>query len=246
MFWLTFEKNWKSVKPTLIRILGFLLIFLLIYFLGFKESISGVPFNPVSGGLNSSLKLLSQNRFDFLFYPIATLGSMLVPESFVPHGWEITSFTQYLFKIFLPIFSSFLVITILLGNSIKNLHSKFLRLTSLIGVVWTILVAIIYRFNLATFSSAQSVSFLLIGGLLCTITLTIIVTLKNNSFVIGEGFDSWGSCPRTLLMMVLLLGAFVAQTKFRKFPNIPKFAMEHLDTKLHTKVALPSFYDIFS
>ncbi len=182
IIWLISERNWRRIKSALIRVSGFLLIFLSIYLLGFKETLSGNALVSLKGGITTTVSLLSQGRFDFLFYPVTTIGSMLVPESFIPRGWEITSFSQYLFKIFLPIFSTFLIITVILEKSIKNLHSNFLRLTSLIGVVWAILVAIIYKFNLATFSSAQSVSFLLIGGLLCTITFTIITGLKNNSF----------------------------------------------------------------
>lgn len=183
IIWLSTTRNWRSARLALFRVLGFFLIFLLIYLFGFKETLSGNALISLKGGLTTTSNLLSQGRFDFLFYPLVTFGSMLVPEHFVPRGWEITSFSQYLFKIFLPIFSSFLVITIILGNSIKNLRSKFLRLTSLIGVVWAILVAIIYKFNLTTFSNAQSVSFLLIGGLLCILVLTIIARLNSYRFV---------------------------------------------------------------
>ncbi len=183
ILWLSKERSWKIAKSALIRISGFLLIFLLIYLLGFRETISGNALVSLKGGITTTVGLLSQGRFDFLFYPVVTLGSMLVPDSFVPHGWNITSFSQYLFKIFLPIFLIFSVITIILGKSIKNLNSIFLRLTSQSGVIWAILVAIIYKFNLITLSNAQSVSFLLIGGLLCILVIAIIICLKSSSFV---------------------------------------------------------------
>lgn len=183
ILWLISNRSWQSAKSALLRILGFLLIFLLIYALGFNETISGNALVSLKGGLTASSSFLSQGRFDFLFYPLVTLGSMLLPESFVPRGWEISLFSQFLFKIFLPIFFIYQVIIIIIANNIKNLSPKFLRITTTVAVFWAILVAIIYRSNLTTFSSAQFVSSLLIGGLLLVLILAIIVSLKTNVFV---------------------------------------------------------------
>lgn len=183
ILWLISNRSWKSAKSALLRILGFLLIFLLIYLLGFKETLSGNALISLRGGLATSSHLLSQGRFDFPFYPITTLGSMIVPESFVPRGFEITSFSQYLFKIVLPIFFIYMMIIIILAHGIKNLSSKFLSVATLTGIFWGILVAVIYKLNLTTFSNAQFVSFLLVGGFLLMLILTIITCLKSNAFV---------------------------------------------------------------
>ena len=81
IIFLIFKRNWRLIKFSLIRTLGFLLIFLSIYFLGFKESISGTGAGGLSMGFNNIYQLLSGDRFDFLFYPLATLGGMIIPNS---------------------------------------------------------------------------------------------------------------------------------------------------------------------
>lgn len=181
--WLSSERNWKAARSALIRVLGFLLIFLLIYFFGFKETISGNALTSISSGLTVSSSFISKARFDFLFYPFITLGSMVIPESFVPHGWEITSFSQYLFKIFLPIFFLYTIILVIFAKGIKNLNPRFLSIASFVAIGWSVIVAIVYRFNLATFSNSQYVSLLLVGGYLLTTMIIIFACLKSNILI---------------------------------------------------------------
>lgn len=183
LLWFYFERSWQYSRLSLIRIAGFLLIFLMIYLLGFKETISGSPASGFIGGLNNILQLLSQNRFDFLFYPIITLGNILIPDQFLPHGWQIVSFSQYLFKIFLPIFTIYITIAIILTYHIGNLSRKFFPVITLAGVFWALVVLVIYKFNVTTFSNANYTSSLLIGGYLLIVSLSMFIYLKTNIFI---------------------------------------------------------------
>lgn len=179
------QKSWEYLKFSLIRVFGFLLIFLLIFLLGFKETISGNSLNAFVDGLNSILFLLSHNRFDFLFYPIATLGNMIVPESFIPHGLQITSLSQYLFKIFLPIFFIYMILILILTHHINNLSRKFFPAVALGGVFWTLIVFMIYKVNPATFSNPAYMSSLLIGGYFLIVVLIMSSYLKTNNIIKG-------------------------------------------------------------
>ncbi|MDP3973583.1 MAG: hypothetical protein Q8P92_01995 [Candidatus Daviesbacteria bacterium] len=185
IFWVISERGRKVVKSSLMRLGGFFLIFLMIYFLGLKESISGNPVIGINNGLNNTLSFFSQGRFDFLFYPVATIGSMLIPDSFLRHGGEITSLSQYLSKIFVPIFFIFSILAIILYKSIKNLSGKFFPTLLSLSVFWAIFVSVISKFNLTTFSNVNYISLLLIGGDFLIIIFSLIIFLKEDISVRG-------------------------------------------------------------
>lgn len=183
IFWLTKDKSWRETKLAFIRIMGFLFIFLLIYFFGFKETISGNALISLHSGLITSLNFLSQGRFDFIFYPVVTLGSLVIPESFVPQGWNLTSIYQYLLKIFIPIFCLYMIATVILAYSVKNLGSKFLLYTSSLAILWGMVVAITYRLNISTFATAKYVSLFLIGGYLINLVVILFTLVKTNEII---------------------------------------------------------------
>lgn len=185
IIWLVFEKKRPSFKIGL-RISGFLAIYFVIYLLGFKETLSGNPTIGFIISIKDKLQLLNQNNFDFLFYPIAILGNILIPDSFFPHGWQITSTSQYLFRIFLPIFLICITIVFFLTRHIVNLSRKFFPVAVLTEIFWTITVLTIYKLSPATFSNANNVSSLLTGGYFLIIILTMFICLKtNHSLKIG-------------------------------------------------------------
>lgn len=182
LIWLIPRAHWNSTKQAVLRIIGFFLIFALIYYLGFKETLSGNALISVSGGFTTAFHLLSQGRFDFLFYPIATIGSLLIPDSLIP-GWEITSTSQYLVRIVIPIICIYLAVVIILSRTIKNLSSKFIITNILVSIIWSIIVAMIYKFNLSYFTSSSIASLTLIGGLLIELSLTLVIFIQNHQFI---------------------------------------------------------------
>lgn len=183
ILWLIFKRNWVSFKLSLMKISGFFAILFVIYILGFKETLSGSPTAGFIAILKNSLSLLSQNRFDFLFYPLATLGNIFIPDTFLPKGWQITNFNQYLYKIVLPISLAYITIAIILTYHIGNLGRKFISSVAIMGVVWITLVLIIYKFNPATFSNANNASSLLIGGYILIMVTNLFFYLKSNNLI---------------------------------------------------------------
>lgn len=179
ILWFILERNRQFFKLGL-RLSGFFVAYFVIYFLGFKETISGSPTTGFIISLKDKLQLLSQNNFNFLFYPIATLGNILIPDSFFPHGWQIITVGQYLFRIVLPIFLIYTVIVFIFTHYIGNLNRKFLSSTVLVGLLWTLSVLIIFKLNPATFSNANNTSSLLTGGYLLIIVLSMLTYLKSN------------------------------------------------------------------
>lgn len=183
LIWLISKRSLSAVKLSSMRIFGFLLIFLLIYSFGFRESISGpLSAGTISIGITSSLQLFSQHRFDFLFYPLVTLGSMIVPASFMPQG-ELTSLNQYLFNIFFPFFFICIILVLILRYSIQDLDRKFFATSSISLIIWGTLVYFTHKLNPGTLSSIESVLLLLIGGSFFILVLAMFIFLKANSFV---------------------------------------------------------------
>lgn len=213
IFWLIYKKNWKSFKLSLTRITGFLLVFLLIYYLGLRGSISG-PYG-IIGNLKSILQLLSQNRTDFLFYPIATIGSIFIPELFVPRGWTIVSVDQYLFRILAPIFSGMIIIVVILQYNIKNLSNKFFPTITLLAILWSIVVLLIYKSNPATFSNANYVSLLLIGGFLLILVFILFALLRTSISIKGGLLITLGWIMSSFLYPWLVTPNFLLYTTHR-------------------------------
>ncbi len=183
VLWLITERNKKSFKFGLLKILGFVAIFMAIYLLGFKDTISGNPAIAITISLKDKLQLLSQHHFDFLFYPIATLGNIITPDHFLPTGAQIVSFSQYIKEIFLPIFLIYSIVAFILKHHIGNLNRKFFSFTTLAGLLWSLIVSVIIKSSPGTYSNPTNAASLLIGGLLLTLVLTLLSFLKTNKII---------------------------------------------------------------
>ena len=190
-FWLIKKDNRKFFKFSVLRIIIYLLILSSIFLLGFKETISGNSLIGISRGITNSIHLLSQNHFDFLFYPLITVGSMLIPESFFHVTWSIGNLNQLLFNLIIPYLVIFFLIITLLKLNIKISDNKFMQKIFLLGAVWSCLVIIIYKNNISLFSNPVYTSLLLIGGYLLILILYLSKKLVNpfyNIFLIGIGW----------------------------------------------------------
>ncbi|MBI2196469.1 hypothetical protein HYU45_02535 [Candidatus Daviesbacteria bacterium] len=172
-----FTKRWNFIDSGL-KISGFFVVYFLIYLLGFKETISGSPASGLLIGLKHSFQLISSGNFDFLFYPIATLGNIVVPDAFQPQGWRIENAGQYLFRIFLPIFFFYIVILFVAKHTISNLKTKSFYTGILLGTIWAILSLILLKINPLVLANANNASALLIGGYLLILVLNLFLYLK--------------------------------------------------------------------
>jgi len=80
VFWVIQNRNFKTTKKSVIRFSVFLAIFLIIRYTGQSQGPPQEVAERFNLGIQTISMLLSQGRFDFLFYPIVMFGSMLVPD----------------------------------------------------------------------------------------------------------------------------------------------------------------------
>lgn len=179
-----FKQKWEFRKIAL-RISGLFAIYLVIYLLGFKETISGSPTSSLIIGLRYKLQLISQGQIDFLLYPVATLGNILIPDFLLSPGWRIESLGQYLFKIASPFFLVYLSVLFILKKNIGNLDPKFFRISTLIGTIWSVLVFIFFKLNPETLSLTNNASSLLIGGYFLILVFNLFIYLKTDNLIKG-------------------------------------------------------------
>ncbi|MBI2599485.1 hypothetical protein HYW43_01025 [Candidatus Daviesbacteria bacterium] len=177
-----FKKRWNFARSGL-KISGFFAVYFLIYLLGFKETISGSPTAGFVIGLKYKLQLLSQGNFDFLFYPVATLGNIVIPDFFLPQGSRIVNLSQYLFNIFLPFFLVYLVLLVILKHHIGNLNFKFLQIGTFMGTVWSTVVLIALKFNPEVLANANNTSSLLVGGYSIILVFNLFLYLKTDYLI---------------------------------------------------------------
>lgn len=180
-----FKQKWEFRKIAL-RISGLFAIYLIIYLLGFKETISGSPTSGLLIGLRYKLQLISQGQIDFLLYPVATLGNILIPDFLLLPGWQIENFGQYLFKIASPFFLVYLSVLFILKKNIGNLDPKFFRIGTLIGITWSVLVFIFFKLNPETLSLTNNASSLLIGGYFLILVFSLFIYLKTDYRIKGS------------------------------------------------------------
>lgn len=120
-------------------------------------------------GISTTLTLLSQGRFDFIFYPILIFGGMFVPDLVIPN-FPITAKKIELFKnMILPYFFIFTFIVLFLKANISTLKGKFIYKTISVAVIWSAIVMLIYSENITTFSDPRIIFQLLIGGFILII-----------------------------------------------------------------------------
>lgn len=184
-FWLSRNFNLKNSKNIALRLSLIMFIFLFIRFSGHSMGPPEESWYRLSLGLTTSLDLLKEDRFDFIFYPLVIFGSLLVPDNLV-HTRQIISARDLVLNFLLSIFIGYLIISSLLQKSI-NLFAKYpWIIISMFGLFWTFSVILIYKSNIITFSSSRYLILLSITGYLLFILVSLIYKyIKNNNIADG-------------------------------------------------------------
>ncbi len=184
--WVLQKRNSETVKKTFFRLLAIVAIFLFIRFSGQTMGPSTEPIERFTQGINIATQLLTQGRFDFLFYPILMLGSLIVPDFILPNS-QVSSWIN-LFFILLPFFLLYLVISFFLIKEITYNQFKNFKKIAILGLTWTIIVAIIHATNLNTFSDSRNIVLLLVGGYILILTFSFIIKFYRQTIISGGLF----------------------------------------------------------
>lgn len=171
-FWFLQERNSQTLKKVFIRLGVILLVFLIIKYTGTSlgpASEIGERFNL---GIKSDLMLLSQGRFDFLFFPILMFGSMIIPDFFLPQV-ELTSL-RMLIPTLSFVFLIFLIFFFFILKNVEKFKQKVFIKIILLSAFWTSFVILINRLNPATFSNSYFIISTLIGGYSLIVSLFLI------------------------------------------------------------------------
>ncbi len=88
VFWIIQKNNIPTIKKASLRFLTVLLVFLFIRFTGQSLGPANEPIERFTLGVQTSLQLLSLGKIDFLFYPLITFGSMIIPDFILPTGMK--------------------------------------------------------------------------------------------------------------------------------------------------------------
>lgn len=182
--WIFQKRSLSVVKMVALRLSIILVVFLIIRFAGQSQGPPQEPMERFMIGLTADLQMLSQGRFDFIFYPIAMFGSLFIPDFILPSTTPVGSMTNLSLKIILPTFLGFILLTFLIVKNIPISKTKFLKLMLIGEVIWSILILITYKANLSTFSDPKLSFLCLIGGyilILAALLLTIFLKQANIS-----------------------------------------------------------------
>src|SRR3989344_333848 len=174
IYWNYREKNFLFTKKTLLRLSAAIAI---IVFIRLTGSSFGQPTEAVdrlNEGINTIKLFISQGRYDFLFFPIISFGSIFIPDAILPFNGQISSVSGLILNIVLPIALFFVITSKFLINLTGGSKKSFFRLLISFMVVWTIIAAVVYKGNHSYFSSALYYSLLLIGGYIFIIGLLFI------------------------------------------------------------------------
>ncbi len=173
MFWFLKSRNLKTIKKIALRLALIIFIFLFIRFTGHSMGPPEEAGYRLTLGLTSSLDLLKQGRFDFIFHPLITLGSILVPDNLLP-ARQVATAKDLLISILLPVFIIFLIIVGILSKSIPFFTRHFWQKILGFGAIWTLVIVLIYKGNINTFSSASYLLLLSVAGYLLFVTISLI------------------------------------------------------------------------
>ncbi|HCB22856.1 hypothetical protein A3B42_05285 [Candidatus Daviesbacteria bacterium RIFCSPLOWO2_01_FULL_38_10] len=162
VFWVIQNRNFKTTKKSVIRFSVFLAIFLIIRYTGQSQGPPQEVAERFNLGIQTISMLLSQGRFDFLFYPIVMFGSMLVPDLTGLQG-QINALRQLFPLLITTILIFCLFVFLVMKNAGIFTYKLFFYILFSLGL-WGVLVALIYKGNLSFFNNTNQIFSLLIGG----------------------------------------------------------------------------------
>lgn len=209
-FWIFQNKNKATIKKVLLRLSVILLIFFFISLTGESNGVSNDWKERFLGGFAMSSQMLSSRRFDFLFYPIVTLGGMILPDiSPILHYNQVFSKIQLIFSLMLPLSVLYLIVVVVLVKNISKLPPIFLRLCFFAAIVWNLIVLFIFSYNILTFSLNIYLILLIIGGYLLIISIILFLHFLKEakistpiffsvSWVIISFIAAWWWAPNTI------------------------------------------------
>lgn len=175
VFWNLQERNLLFARKSLLR-LG--LVIATILFIGSTGASFGQPSEGAARlreGLTVMTLSLSQGRYDFLAYPLATFGGIFIPDAILPFSGQVSSITNLIISIVLPILLIFIIVSSFLIKFTHDLHKGFFGILFALTTIWTIITIVFYRGNISTFSSATYNALLLIGGYIFILGLIFII-----------------------------------------------------------------------
>ncbi len=174
VFWNLQERNLLFARKSLVRLALVVVVFLFIRTGGSL----GQPTEAAERfreGMNTVKLFLSQGRYDFLVYPLASFGSIFIPDTALPFLGQVSSIKNLIINIILPILLIFIMVSGFLIKLTHKLKKGFFDILFALSISWTIIVILIFKGNISTFSSATYNSLLLIGGYIFILGLMFII-----------------------------------------------------------------------
>ena len=182
VFWNLQERNLLFFRKSFIRLALVLVTILFIRFTGASFGQPTEAADRIREGTNTFKLFLSQGRYDFLAYPLATLGSIFIPDAILPFQSQVSSITNYIINIVLPILLIFSTASRFLIKLTHGLKKGLFGILFALMITWTIIAIVFYRGNISTFSSATYNSLVLIGGYIFILgSIFIIKNIKLKS-----------------------------------------------------------------
>lgn len=175
IYWNYREKNFLFAKKSLLRLSAVVTIIIFIRFTGASFGQPTEAVDRLNEGINTIKLFISQGRYDFLFYPIISFGSIFIPDTILPYSGQISSVTGLVLDIVLPIILFFVIASKFLINLTGGSKKSFFSILISFMIIWTIIAAVVYNANHSYFSSALYYSLLLMGGYIFIIGLLFII-----------------------------------------------------------------------
>lgn len=199
-FWII--QNWgkKILKKVSLRLSFILLIFLFI-------NVTGNPFffptqknetkpqsnifliTQTTDSLSNIVKQLENYRFDFLFYPIISFGSMFLPDTAIDNFPTALKKPQLVLLIFF-VYSMFAIISLFITRSILQKKIYSYQAILVLTAFWSLISAVVYLANQTTFPGLRFFISLLVGGYMAILGLYLLYKFYHNQLVSQAIFSS--------------------------------------------------------
>ncbi len=210
IFWLIFHHKFTDIRWSLFQLIGISLTFILILSIGNSignghnlfERINSTWGNTLNGGTATPSKLISSGQYQIIINPIIQIGSVLLPDSMIPHALELVH-PEYSDLNILKIWVVALLISWLLKKCVSKLDNKFLILTAFLTFIWIIAVKILLAtLGLGSYQNVAGVHWSLIGGFTLIMLLEVIFYYRNEKAGIALFTSfSWLFCSFLLAWM---------------------------------------------
>ena len=181
VFWVFQKRSSRVVKMATLRFSIILFVFLIIRFIGQSQGPPQEPMERFIIGLTQDMQMITQGRFDFIFYPIVMFGSMLIPDIIGPQG-QINALRQLL-PLLIP---TFLIFSLFVFFTMKNagiFTSKLFGYMLFSLGLWSTLIILIYKGNLDFFNYTNQIFSLLIGGYTLILIGFLIIKYSKEKYI---------------------------------------------------------------